>query len=115
MGWFLSSLQKQTISCIFYLHSQNSPTLPVGIFTQQSHGKEFPDLLSSNQYVLHAKNHFVDPLCLKKTRSNGDVLVYNPFTNTFGAFNKDGLPRTMFKPDPAKHGYKNNLEYYYGQ
>lgn len=33
------------------------------------------------------------------TRKNGDTLFYNASANTFAVANKDGAPRTMFKPD----------------
>ena len=32
-------------------------------------------------------------------RANGDVLIYDAKTNVFAVANKDGAPRTMFKPD----------------
>ena len=32
-------------------------------------------------------------------RRNGDTLFYNPKANIFAVANKDGAPRTMFKPD----------------
>ena len=36
-----------------------------------------------------------------KQRGNGDILVYDPATNTFGAFLPDGTPKTMFRPTPG--------------
>jgi pyocin large subunit-like protein len=33
------------------------------------------------------------------TRQNGDMLFYNAKANTFAVANKEGAPRTMFKPD----------------
>ncbi|WP_409019449.1 S-type pyocin family protein [Brevundimonas vesicularis] len=33
------------------------------------------------------------------TRANGDTLFYQPATNTFAVVDRDGVPRTMFKPD----------------
>jgi hypothetical protein len=41
--------------------------------------------------------------------------VYDPDTNTFGAFNADGTTRTLFKPNPDLHGYETNLEYWDAQ
>ena len=35
---------------------------------------------------------------LKASRSNGDVLYYDPKANVFVVADKDGAPRTMFKP-----------------
>jgi pyocin large subunit-like protein len=35
---------------------------------------------------------------LTLTRANGDRLIYDPKTNLFAATDKDGVPRTLFKP-----------------
>jgi len=36
---------------------------------------------------------------LSKLRSNGDKILYNEKSNIFGVMTKDGVPRTMFRPD----------------
>ena len=36
---------------------------------------------------------------LTLTRANGDTLIYDPKANVFAVANKEGAPRTMFKPD----------------
>ena len=36
---------------------------------------------------------------LTLTRKNGDTLFYDPKANVFAVANKQGAPRTMFKPD----------------
>ena len=36
---------------------------------------------------------------LTLTRKNGDTLYYDPKANVFAVANKEGAPRTMFKPD----------------
>ena len=36
---------------------------------------------------------------LKLTRSNGDKLFYDPKANLFAVFNREGAPRTVFKPN----------------
>jgi len=36
---------------------------------------------------------------LTLTRKNGDTLFYDPKANVFAVANKEGAPRTMFKPD----------------
>jgi len=36
---------------------------------------------------------------LTLTRKNGDILFYDPKDNIFAVSNKEGAPRTMFKPD----------------
>lgn len=33
------------------------------------------------------------------TRTNGDVLIYDPKDNVFAVRTRDGAPRTLFKPD----------------
>lgn len=35
-------------------------------------------------------------------RANGDTLFYDPKANVFAVANKDGAPRTMFKPDEGR-------------
>jgi len=39
---------------------------------------------------------------LTLTRANGDTLFYDPKGNVFAVANKDGAPRTMFKPDEGR-------------
>jgi RHS repeat-associated protein len=79
------------------------------------HKSEFPELKNSKQYVEMAKNMFNNPNSLSKTRINGDIIHYHKETNTFSVYTKDGIPKTMFKPDPKKHPYKSNLEYFHEQ
>lgn len=64
------------------------------------HGGEFPDYKNSVQYVQAARDFVNNPPAgtLTKTRPNGDTLYYDPATNTFASKNKDGAPKTMFKP-----------------
>ena len=40
---------------------------------------------------------------------------FDPTTDTFGVMDANGAPRTMFKPDPAVHGYPTNLDYFNAQ
>ncbi len=83
----------------------------------KDHGHEFPELLNSKQYV-EATRDFINNHSsgtLTKIRLNGDVVFYDPVSNTFAVTNQKGLPRTMYKPDPLIHKYETNLEYFYGQ
>jgi hypothetical protein len=50
-----------------------------------------------------------------KTDARGVIRIYDPKTNTFGAYNADGTTRTFYKPDPAAHGYATNLDYWNAQ
>ncbi len=76
------------------------------------HGKEFTNsgFNNSKEYV-DATHDFVNNPphgTLMKKRSNGDTIFYHPETNTFAAKNKDGVPKTMFKP-------KKEMEYWENQ
>jgi len=66
------------------------------------HGQEFSEkpFKNAKEYVDATHDFVREPSSgiLTKTRSNGDVLFYDPATNTFSAKTKDGIPKTMFKP-----------------
>lgn len=50
---------------------------------------------------MRQKSFLTDPppgTLTKVRESNGDILRYNPSTNTFGVMSSDGVPKTMFKP-----------------
>lgn len=66
----------------------------------KDHRKEFPEFQNAKQYVEAAKKFVKTPPkdVLKKQRENGDVLFYQPKTNTFAVVNKKGLLKTMFRP-----------------
>ncbi len=75
-----------------------------------SHRSKFPEYKNWREYVKGA-NEFVNrpPLgTLAKTQPNGDVVLYNPQTNTFVIRTADGVPRAMFKP---KAGMKYAAKY----
>ena len=65
------------------------------------HGAEFPEYKSASEYWAGARAFFSRPPpgTLKKVRANGDRLFFNPRDGTFGVQNRDGAPRTMFRPD----------------
>jgi hypothetical protein len=69
------------------------------------------------EYVNKAHDflHNPPPGTLTKVRPNGDVVRYDPQTNTFGVMDANGVPRTFFKPDPAVHGQPSNLDYFNAQ
>ena len=74
------------------------------------HSKDFPQFKNAKQYVEGAKDFLHHPPkgTFTKVRNNGDILRYNPFTNTFGVMNSNGIPKTLFKP--AK-----GIEYWFNQ
>lgn len=59
------------------------------------------DAKTIDQYVKKAHAFVGHPPSgtLTMTRPNGDTLYYDPKANIFAVANKDGAPRTMFKPD----------------
>jgi filamentous hemagglutinin len=53
---------------------------------------------------------------LEKVRpSDGAIVRYNPKTEEFGILDKSGTVKTYYKPQPGKHPYKTNMEYYDAQ
>ncbi len=81
------------------------------------HGKEFPNINNAVEYVEEAHKFIKDPPLgtFSKVRSNGDTIFYNPQIETFAVKAQDGAPKTMFKPDPSRHGYLTNMDYYNAQ
>ena len=69
---------------------------------QYQYGKNGADFAagSVDAYVAKAHAFLQSPPrgVLKAARSNGDVLYYDPKANVFVVADKDGTPRTMFKP-----------------
>ena len=64
------------------------------------HGSDFGSR-SSDEYAQQAANFLVDSQrrgLPTKIDSKGIIRVYDPETNTFGAFNPDGTTRTFYKP-----------------
>jgi filamentous hemagglutinin len=63
------------------------------------HAGEFPEL-APGEYTSAARKFVSDPPsgALTKVRPNGDTLIYDPATNTFGVRAANGAPRTMFRP-----------------
>jgi RHS repeat-associated protein len=73
---------------------------------------------NSVDYVLKAREFMQNPPpgTLTKVRArNGDVVRYEPSTNTFGVMDSNGSVRTFYKPDPAVHRQPTNMDYFNGQ
>jgi hypothetical protein len=51
----------------------------------------------------------------RKIDDQGVSRIYDPATNTFGAYNPDGTTRTFYTPDPAVHGLPTNMDYWNSQ
>jgi len=52
---------------------------------------------------------------LESIRGNGDRVRYDPATEEFGVLAKNGRIKSYFRPDPAVHGLKTNLHYFWRQ
>jgi pyocin large subunit-like protein len=66
----------------------------------ERNGKDF-GAADVEAYVAKAHNFVTNPPSGAESlkRPNGDTLYYDAKTNVFAVANKDGLPKTMFKPD----------------
>ena len=70
----------------------------------QDHGKDF-GVNSARDYARIAKEFCRrrgEEGALVKVDGKGVVRIYDPMTNTFGAYNRDGTTRTFFKPRAGK-------------
>ncbi len=50
-----------------------------------------------------------------KIDSKGIIRVYDPKTNTFGAYCPDGRTKIFYKPDVSVHGHSSNEAYWNAQ
>jgi hypothetical protein len=67
----------------------------------RKHRSDFPEIQNALQYRKRTLDFLNNPPpgTQTKIRQNGDILRYDPKTNTFGVMRSDGTPRTMFKPE----------------
>jgi pyocin large subunit-like protein len=67
----------------------------------EKHGREFPGLHNEQDYVSAANTFVHHPPAgtLTKQDARGDMLFYQPSTDTFAVMDARGEPRTFFKPD----------------
>ncbi|MGG0821640.1 hypothetical protein ABE099_02085, partial [Paenibacillus turicensis] len=73
----------------------NRATLPRHV---RDHGSDF-NITSQDEYAYRANEFFLNRGRYRvKTDENGIIKVYEPQTNTFGAYNPDGTTKTFFKP-----------------
>jgi len=83
-----------------------------------NHGAEF-GAASEEAYAQMASEFFqrglLDKLPTKIDPNTGVIRIYDPATNTFGAYNATGTTRTFFKPDPSQHPYATNWDYWLSQ
>lgn len=79
------------------------------------HGADF-GATSADDYARQASEFLQQPGTLTKIDpKTGVIRVYDPATEAFGAYSPTGTTRTFYIPDPAKHGYPTNLDYWNAQ
>ncbi|MDN5100126.1 hemagglutinin repeat-containing protein [Aliarcobacter butzleri] len=98
----------------FWTSTKNKTSVENAYGHYQKHKNEFPEYQNAKEYVEGMKNFVQNPSTdtLIKTGKNGNIYFYDTKTNTLGITKADGTPASMFKPNPDKHGFKNNMEYF---
>lgn len=83
----------------------------------QKHKAEFPEYQNATQYAKGAKDFTQNPpsTAMTKVRPNGDTVIYDPESGKFAVKTSTDVPKTMFKPDPLKHKYPTNTDYFNAQ
>ncbi|MGB9992949.1 hypothetical protein [Pseudoduganella rhizocola] len=65
----------------------------------KKHAAEFPEFQNAKQYVDAARSFVTNPPAGALTKvKDGNTLIYDAATNTFGSRAANGVPRTMFRP-----------------
>ena len=83
------------------------------LYHWEKHGRvDFPELQKPTQYVEYARNFRARTDVLTKIRGNGDRVLYDSRKEIFGVFTREGVPRTLYKPDPLVHGMNSNQAYF---
>ena len=82
----------------------------------KKHGRDFK-FTSQEEYINAAHEFLSNPPIgtISVMQRDGDVVLYDPIKNWFGVKTKNGIPRTLFQPDPKIHGYKTNMDYFNAQ
>lgn len=98
------------------LHSSDSWGTPRKLVSHaKRHGPDF-GVASPDDYAAAAsaflQRGLIEGLPVKISSRDGVIRIYDRATNTFGSYNADGTTRTFYKPDPAKHGLRDNEAYW---
>lgn len=64
------------------------------------HYLEFPELKNENDYILAAHRFYYFPPqgTFSKLKKSGDLILYDPKSNTFACYKQNGTPKTMYRP-----------------
>jgi pyocin large subunit-like protein len=80
----------------------------------KDHRKEFIGIQNSKQYVEHAWKFRDRTDVMIKVRTNGERVLYDPSSNTFGVFTRAGTPKTVFKPRDGMKYFNDDKGIPYG-
>ncbi len=77
------------------------------------HRSEFPELKTADQYARKAETFLTKPPegSLVRSLKDNRTAIYDPSTNTLGV-SENGVPASLFRPNPSIHGFKTNLDYF---
>ncbi|MER9852195.1 hypothetical protein NKJ55_33905, partial [Mesorhizobium sp. M0106] len=94
------------------LSAAKLPSLKNALFHWNKHKADFPNLNNAKEYVQETHNFVANPptTALTRTRPNGDVVTFDPPSNTFSVNQADGTPKTMFSPAPASSSNPNGYD-----
>lgn len=78
---------------------------------------DFPEFNNALENVAGAQPFLrkPPPSTLSKVRTGGTIARYDPVSDVYGVMTSGGAPRTLFRPDPANHGFPSNLDYFNAQ
>jgi len=84
----------------------------------EDHGSDF-GATTGSEYEQQAARFLSDQdtpdiLQFERTKGyrQGDLVRFNPKTDEFGVLTPEGQIRTYYRPDPARHGFATNLDYF---
>ena len=83
------------------------------LYHWEKHGRNFPELQKSTQYVEYARKFRdrTDVSTILRERT-GERVVSDRSRKIFGVFTREGVPETIYRPDPKIHGMRSNQEYF---
>ena len=75
---------------------------------------DFSDVTNTKQYIEKAKSFFRKPPegTLRLT-GKGKIFLYDMESETFGIYQRNGVPMEFYKLNIFRHKYSSNLEFFY--
>lgn len=88
-----------TVGKAIWAATKNMSAVENALYHFTKHGSDFPEIQNAKQYVEMSTEFFKNSNLLAKVRGNGEKLYYDAGENIFGVTSKNGVPKTVFKPD----------------